>query len=176
MLKWILDKWNKKKNTIDYWRGEGTRIGERCFVHPDADFGSEPYLISLGNHVRVNNGVKMITHDGGVWVLRELPSINRHKEIDLFGKISIGDNVHIGTNAIILPGVSIGSNSIIGVGAIVTRSIPENSIAVGIPARVIETVDDYYEKNKYKLLYTKLMTDIEKKNYLLKEDIELKNK
>ena len=35
-----------------------------------ANFGSEPYLVTLGNHVRINDGVKLITHDGGYWVLR----------------------------------------------------------------------------------------------------------
>jgi acetyltransferase-like isoleucine patch superfamily enzyme len=54
-------------------------------------------------------------------------------------KISIGDYVWLGANCIILPGVSIGSGSIIGAGAVVTKDIPENSIAVGVPAKVIRS-------------------------------------
>ena len=50
----------------------------------------------------------------------------------------IGDNVWIGTRAIIQPGVVIGSHSIIGSGAVVTKSIPEYSVVVGVPARVIK--------------------------------------
>ena len=45
-----------------------------------------------------------------------------------------------------MPGVTIGSNCIIGCGAVVTKDIPDNSVAAGVPARVIETIDEYYEK------------------------------
>ena len=69
----------------------------------------------------------------------------------------------------IMPGVTIGSNCIIGCGAIVTKDIPDNSIAVGIPAKVIESIDEYYEKNKDIVDYTKNMSANEKKNYLIKK-------
>ena len=52
--------------------------------------------------------------------------------------VMIGDNVWIGTRVIIQPGVVIGSHSIIGSGAVVTKSIPEHSVVVGVPARVIK--------------------------------------
>ena len=110
-------------------------------------------MITLGNHVRINSGVKFITHDGGVWVLRYL--YEKYKDIDLFGAIIVGDNVHIGTNAIIMPGVTIGNNCIIGCGAVVTHSIPDGSIAVGVPARVIESLEEYIHKNDKRFLHTK---------------------
>lgn len=89
------------------------------------------------------------------------------KNADLFGTIEVGNNVHIGTDAIIMPGVKIGDNCIIGCGAIVTKSIPNNSIAVGIPARVIESIYDYYDKHKEDMDYTKGLNPAEKKKYLL---------
>lgn len=49
----------------------------------------------------------------------------------------IGNNVWIGRNVVIMPGVRIGDGSIIGAGAVVTRDVPENSIAVGVPAKVL---------------------------------------
>lgn len=72
-------------------------------------------------------------------------------------------------NVTIMPGVTIGSNCIIGCGAVVTKDIPDNSIAVGVPAKVIETIDDYYEKNKDLVDYTKNLSPTEKKEYLIKK-------
>ena len=66
-----------------------------------------------------------------------------------------------------MPGVKIGSNVIIGAGSIVTKDIPDNSVACGVPAKVIETIDDYYEKNKKNIDLTKNYTQEEKKKYLL---------
>ena len=117
-------------------------MGKNCEIFPDVEFGSEPYLIEIGDNVRITNGVRFVTHDGGVWVLRNLGI----KNIDVFGKIIIGNNVHIGWNAIIMPNVRIGNNCVIGAGAVVTHNIPDNSIAVGVPARVIESIAEYQNK------------------------------
>ena len=160
--------WNKYRrycHPVEFWQNQGVKIGKNCEIYSSACFGSEPYLISLGNHVRINAGVHFVTHDGGMWVLREY--VHGGGAFDLFGEISVGDNVHIGTNSIIMPGVTIGSNVVVGCGAIVTRDIPDNSVAVGIPARVIESIDEYYQKNKDKIDNTKLMASEEKKRFLL---------
>lgn len=163
----IFSKIQRIINPSKYWKKKGVRIKGGCEIYSSANFGSEPYLISLGNHVRVNSGVQFITHDGGVWVLRDYLKINNAEKIDLFGSITVGDNVHIGTNAIIMPGVTIGNNCIIGCGAIVTKNIPDGSIAVGIPARVIESIDEYYAKNRNDFCFTKKFPMEEKKAYLL---------
>ncbi len=167
MLKRLIQKYKKHRDPIKYWRSLGVSIGERCEIYSSASFGSEPYLITLGDHVRVNSGVNFVTHDGGVWVLRECYA--DLKEIDLFGKIRVGNNVHIGTNALIMPGVTIGNNCIIGCGAIVTKSIPDNSIAVGIPAHVIETIEEYKDKHILDFDKTKALSAVEKKEYLKKK-------
>ena len=164
MINRIIQKIKLLRDPIKYWREKGVTIGEGCQIYSSASFGSEPYLISLGNHVRINAGVDLVTHDGGVWVLRELD--DKLKNADLFGRISVGNNVHIGTKAMIMPGVTIGDNCIIGCGAIVTKSIPNNSIAVGVPARVIETIDEYKEKHIDHVDLTKGLTYVEKREYL----------
>lgn len=143
----------------------GEKLGVDCEIYPDVEFGSEPYMITIGNHVRITNGVRFVTHDGGVWVLRNLGLENA----DIFGKIEIGDNVHIGWNAIIMPNVSIGNNCVIGAGAVVTKSIPDNSVAVGVPAKVIESIDEYYAKAQNKCVYTKTLSWEKKKDYLIKK-------
>lgn len=67
--------------------------------------------------------------------------------------IVVGDNVYIGTNALLMPGVTLGSKVVIGAGAVVTRDVPGNSVAVGVPARVIKTADEYFEKLKRESLH-----------------------
>ena len=166
MLKMLINRMICARNPVKYWRKKGVRIGEGCEIYASVGFGSEPYLITIGDNVRVNTKVQFVTHDGGVWVLRHMsPEL---ADVDRFGPISVGNNVHIGTGAVIMPGVTIGNNCIIGVGAVVTNDIPDNSVAVGVPARVIKTVDAYLEKNRDSLVHTKRLSPAEKKSYLLK--------
>ncbi len=144
----------------------GLKIGENCEIYGNVCFGSEPYLIEIGDRVRIAGGVSFITHDGGMWVLR---NSGRLKDADYFGRIKVGNNVHIGINSIIMPGVTIGNNVVIGAGSVVTRNIPDNSIAAGVPAKVIRSLDDYYEKYKNKVDYTKHLNPQDKKKYLLEK-------
>lgn len=154
----------ESKNIRDFKRFGGV-IGKNSVVFSDVFFGSEPYLIKIGNNCRISYGVKFATHDGGVWVLRNKPSL---KDADVFGKITIGDNVNIGWNAIILPGVTIGDNCVIGAGAVVTKDVPSNSVAAGCPARVIESLEEYEKKVATKCVMTRQMSP-KKKMLFLKE-------
>ena len=165
MLKALLDKFKRSRNPVKYWRSLGATIGEGCDIYSSASLGSEPYLITVGDRVRISSNVQLVTHDGGVWVLRNLREDLR--DVDKFGRITIGSNVHVGVGAVIMPGVTVGNNCIIGVDAVVTRDIPDNSIAVGVPARVIKTVEEYAEQHKDEFFNTKHMSPEEKKAYLL---------
>ena len=160
----ILLRFSSFDKRVKMYRKMGIKIGSNCQIYPNVNFGSEPYLVSLGDNVRITSGCKFITHDGGIWVLRNMKLIENG---DIFGKIEIGNNVHIGINTIIMPNVKIGNNCIIGCGAIVTKDIPDNSIAVGVPARVIESIEDYYNKHKDDCHYTKNMDSKQKKEYIL---------
>lgn len=64
--------------------------------------------------------------------------------------VKIGNNVWIGSNSVILPGVSIGDNSVIGAGSIVTRDIPPNVVAVGNPCKVLRPINENDKKYYYK--------------------------
>ena len=141
-------------------------IGKNCYIDKSAIIGTEPYLISIGENVRITQGVKFITHDGSLWVLRNLGVVD--KNTDKFGRIKIGNNVNVGWNTIVMPNVVIGDNVMIGAGSIVTKDIPNNSVAVGVPAKIIETIDEYYEKNKEHFMITKMMKAKEKKKYIEK--------
>lgn len=128
---------------VEYARSIGVSIGEDCRIFSDAYtcFGSEPYLITVGRHVTLTRGVQFITHDGGVWVLRD-----KYPQLDVLGRIRIGDNVFVGTSAILLPGIQVGSNSIIGAGSVVARDVPEGTVVAGNPARPIRSLAEY-ERN-----------------------------
>lgn len=143
-----------------YARRLGVTIGANCNI-ATLEFGSEPYLITIGNRVQVTNNVKFITHTGG-WVFR-----SRNPKFDAFGKILIHDNVYIGNNSIILPGVEIGQNVIVGAGSVVTKSIPQNSVVGGNPARIITSVDELETRMRRYDLSTKLLSPQEKRRYLL---------
>lgn len=120
---------------------------EKCLIlsEPSAMFGSEPYLITIGQHVEITAGVVFITHDGAAWSLRNFDE--KYKNLDVFGPIRVGNNVFIGNNAIILPGVTIGDNVVIGAGAVVAKDIPSNSVAAGTPAKVIRSLEEYGERS-----------------------------
>lgn len=126
-------------------------------------WGSEPWIITLGNNVHITDGVKFITHDGGTLLYRHLVP-----DLEITKPIVVGDNVYIGNNVIILPGVTIGNNVVIGAGAIVSRDIPDNSVAVGVPARVIKTADEYLEKLKRESLHLGHLKGQEKDKALMK--------
>lgn len=165
IIKKIKNNMLRRINPEKYWIERGLIVGENLQLHAGCDFGSEPYLVQLGNHVRVNSGVNFITHDGGVWVLRCLKE--KYQDIDIIKPIVVGNNVHIGNNSIIMPGVVIGDNVIVGCGSIVTHSIPSNSVVVGVPARVIENLDTYIDKHKKDFEHTKQYSAEQKKEYYL---------
>ena len=101
-------------------------------------FGSEPWFISIGNDCYITAGVQFLTHDGGTLILRK-----DDPDLEWTAPISIGNDVYIGVQSIILPGVTIGNRCIIGAGSIVTKNVPDNSVVAGVPARFIRSVDDY---------------------------------
>lgn len=153
-------------NMVRWLRKQGMIIGKNCEIYQDVDFGSEPYLIKIGNNVRITNGVRMFTHEGGVYVLRKI--YDDCKDIDEFAPIIIGNNVHIGINAIIMPGVHIGDNCVIGAGTIVTKNIPDGMIVAGVPGKIISSIDEFYMKHKSTLIHTKNMTYRKKMEYIQK--------
>ncbi len=65
----------------------------------------------------------------------------RNKGLEYAKPIKVGDNVWIGGNVVVLPGVTIGNNCVIGAGSVVVKDIPDNSIAVGNPCKVIKQIN-----------------------------------
>lgn len=145
---------------ISACKKNGMKIGKNCSIATWSIY-PEAYLIEIGNHVQITSGVHLFTHGGG-WVLRE-----KIPNFDSFGKVIIGNNVYIGNNALIMPGITIGSNVVIGAGSVVTKNVPDNVVIAGNPAKIIKTIDDYYKKNIVYNIDCKNMTDDQKKCYLM---------
>jgi len=134
---------------VKFARSLGVRLGEnvRFYGISRAMFGSEPWLITIGNNVFITAGVHFVTHDGGTLILRkEVP------DLEWTAPIKIGNDVYIGVRSTILPGVTIGNRCIIGACSVVNKDIPDNSVAAGCPAKVVRSTDDYLERLKAKSL------------------------
>lgn len=153
-----------KINPVKYAAKIGVNIHNKSAVHiyGNVSWSTEPWIITLGDNVHITDGVKFITHDGGTLLYR-----NRVPDLEITKPINVGDDVYIGNNVIILPGVSIGNNVVIGAGAVVTKDIPDNSVAVGVPARVIKSADDYFEKIQRESLHLGNLKGVEKDKKLM---------
>ncbi|MBI9059642.1 MAG: acyltransferase [Labilibaculum sp.] len=148
--------WSDEK----YARKIGVQIGNGCSI-ATRFFGSEPYLIEIGDYVQVTKEDSFFNH-GGAWVFRkEFP------KFDYFGKIKVGNNVYIGNRTLVMPGVTIGDNVIIGAGSVITKSVSSNSVVAGVPARVIGGLVELQERLLPYNLNTKGLSYEDKKSKLL---------
>lgn len=147
-------QWNivHKRNRVKYLRQIGVNIGNGCSIITSIEnFGSEPWLIKIGDRVTITKGVIFLTHDGSSRVFRhQIPEASRYG--NRFGTIEIQDNSFIGVNSILLPDISIGPHSIVGAGSVVNQDVPPMTVATGVPARVICSLDEYVERYKAKML------------------------
>lgn len=133
---------------ISYLRGTGIQVGKNFNVRGSLRTISidttRPSLITIGDNVTINTNFTLFTHDfvSGVF-------LNLYNEfLPSSGKVVIGNNVRFGINCTVLKNVSIGDNCFIAAGSIVTKDVPSNSIVAGVPAKVIGTIDAYYERRK----------------------------
>lgn len=133
--------WRFLKTPEQYARHIGVTIGKGCYIS-SRGFSGEPYLIEIGDYVRIANNVHFYTH-GGIWALRK--AYNNPK-LDYFGKIKVGDYTHIGDNCMIMPGVTIGSRCVIGGGTVLTKSVPDGCMVAGNPAKFIGYTNDFYNR------------------------------
>jgi acetyltransferase-like isoleucine patch superfamily enzyme len=150
-------------------RRMGVTVGEDCRFF-STNFSTEPFLISIGNHVTITDGVKFVTHDGATWIFRK-----EHPGLNLFGRIQIGDNVFIGINSIILPNTKIGNNSVIAAGAIVKGCFENDSIIAGVPAKRIMSTNEYFEKNKDRFVVIQGLSGEKRMEYIRQITSVLRN-
>ena len=130
---------------IAHLKNIGTKIGDRVVIYAPRNTiidETRPYLIEIGDDVKITYGVTILTHGYDWSVLARL----NDRVLGSAGKVKIGNNVFIGMHTTILKGVTIGNNVIIGANSLVNKDIPDNVVVAGNPARVIMSIDDYYKK------------------------------
>lgn len=163
--KYLKNQIKAKLSPNEYARSIGVILGENVHfygMHPGM-FSTEPWLVTIGDNVHITSGVQFVTHDGGVLILRkEIP------DLEFTAPIHVGSHVYIGMKSIVLPGVTIGDRVIIGAGSVVSRNIPSNSVAAGVPARVIKSTDDYLAQMIVKSLKCGHLRGLEKEEVLKK--------
>lgn len=123
---------------ISIIREGGGTVGDNVDIIASSIDMGEPYLLKIGNNVTIT-GVKILTHDA---------SLKKTVGYSKTGKVHIGDNVFVGWGSIILPNTTIGNRVVIGAGTVVSKDIPDNSVVVGSPCRIICTYDEYVEKTR----------------------------
>lgn len=100
------------------------------------------WLIEIGDDVTMAPRVHVLCHDASTKTFLNYTKI---------GRVTIGNRVFIGAESVVLPGVTIGDDVVIGANSTVTHDIPANSVAVGSPARVICSLDEYLDKEKKRM-------------------------
>lgn len=118
------------------------------------------WLIEIGDDVTMAPRVHILCHDASTKTFLNYTKV---------GRVTIGDRVFIGAESVVLLGVTIGNDVIIGANSTVTHDIPSNSVAVGSPARVICSLDEYLEKE------SKRMRDapVYDESYTLRKDVSM---
>ncbi len=142
-----------EKDLIAYLRNNGAKIGENVRIWAPQKSRIDlscPWLLQLGDNVRITEGVIILTHDYSWSVIKKYSSKNVQEGqiLGAMSPVTIGNNVFIGMNAIITRGVTIEDNVIIGAGSVVTKNCESNSVYAGNPAKKIMTIEEYYNKRK----------------------------
>lgn len=138
LLSKIFNKLFPQKDKLTFLLERGLTVGEDFSMQNDVIIDPHHcWHITIGDNVTLAPRVYILAHDA---------STKRSLNYTRIGKVKIGNNVFIGASCIVLPGVTIGNNVVIGAGSIVSCDIPENSIAVGYPAKVVDTFENFIQK------------------------------
>ena len=117
------------------WGGRNTHWGSNIYANFNLTFVDDGQIY-IGDRVLFGPNVTVATASHPTDPERRAKGLQYNRDV------YIGENVWIGANAVILPGVHIGKNSVIGAGSVVTKDIPENVVAVGNPCRVLREIEE----------------------------------
>lgn len=122
---------------------KGLKVGKNVRFVEVPQFGTEPFLIEIGDETTFSNNVRFVNHDGGQ---NALHFIEKYKDVRTFARIKIGKRCLIGADCTIMPGVEMQDNCVLGAGSILTTSMKKGNVYAGIPAKFICTVEEYGDK------------------------------
>lgn len=129
-------------NSIEYLRSRGVQIGENVQILNSLIDFDHGFLVSIGNDVTLT-GVRILAHDASTQIPLGVSKV---------GRVAIGNEVFVGQGTIILPNTHIGNRVVIGAGSVVSKDIPDNSVAAGNPIKIISTYDEFVEKHRQQML------------------------
>lgn len=147
IVAWGGQKTISSEEYIAYLRSCGCSIGKGTYFQSPQTAcidTTRPLLVEIGENCTMLENFLLLTHDN---ITRCFVPIY-HEFLPSSGPVTIGNNVYFARNCTVLKGVTIGDNCIIGFGSVVTKNIPSGSVAVGCPARVICTIEEYYHKRQ----------------------------
>ena len=125
---------------IRNWKRNGLVIGKNVEIEKGCSLDpSFPWLITVGDNVTMAPEVRILAHDASMKYANGKTKL---------GRVTIGDNVFIGTKTVVLPGVTIGSNVVIGAKSLITKDVPDNCVVCGVPAKIVRTFDNFRVKNE----------------------------
>lgn len=124
---------------------------------------SHCWLIEIGDNVTLAPRVHILCHDA---------STKQFLGYTKIGCVKIGDNVFIGAESVVLPGVIIGSNVVVGANSTVTHNIPDNCVYIGSPAKLLCSLDDYLRKEHNRIDKAPCYGE----EYTLRKDISMEMK
>lgn len=152
-------KWLNEEIWMEDYLKSGLKLGSNCDINPGVIFDiSHCWLIEIGNNVVIAPHAYILAHDA---------STQKTLGYTKIGKVKIEDNSFIGARAVIMPGVTIGKNAIVAAGSVVTKSVEENTVVGGNPAKFIMETDALMDKHK-ELMKTAKMYD---ENWLIQNGI-----
>jgi len=127
-------------STEEMYRRMGVQIGKNCKIQNGVIIDHSHYWhVTIGNYVTLAPHVHILAHDTSTKLPLGYTKI---------ANVNIEDNVFVGAQSVILPGITIGENAIVGAGSVVSKSIPANTVYAGNPAKFICTLDEYLDKQK----------------------------
>lgn len=132
----------RKRFRLFYLRSNGVKIGKNTFLSPKAYIDTHKgSSVTIGKNCYITRNVVILNHTDtyrggpeGIWISKGCDRILKD--------VVIGDNVFIGVNSVVMPGVTIGNNSVVGALSLVNKSIPPNTVWAGNPARQITTISE----------------------------------